>query len=93
MQKALKYHEYKAEKMNLISDLRTCTLPYESHGVNTILERIEHLTLNLVSFDNLLNLPDLVKTRIPAKYETNRQTWEQIVSETNLLNILEELRF
>lgn len=88
-----KYHEYNTDKMNLISDLRTCTLPYDSHGINTILERIEHLILNWLSFDNLLNLPDLVKARIPDKYETNRQTWEQIASETNQLNILEELRF
>jgi len=83
-----KYHEYKSNRNALIKDLQICTFPFIRHDQKTLIERVDCLILNWVSFDDLLGLPDLVTTQIPDKYRNNRKTWEQIFTELGRLDTL-----
>ena len=86
-----KYQDYTADRKLLENDLRLCTLHFLKHDVETLIRRINALTLNWVTFEDLLALPDLVEHHVPGKYRATRQTWEQVFSEMDSRDIFLEM--
>lgn len=86
-----KYQDYTTDRKLLENDLRLCPLTFLKHDVETLTRRIGALTLNWVTFENLLGLPNLVEHHIPGKYRTTRKTWKQVFGEMNRQDLFVEL--
>ena len=85
-----KFTEY--QKSNkLKKDLTLCPLPFLEHDLDTLISRISALTLNWVTFEELLGLPNLVEDYIPGKYRVTRESWKQIFSEIGREDLYIEL--
>jgi len=86
-----KFQDYKSNKESLAKDLQLCPLPFLKYDIDTLISRMEALTLNWVTFEELLGLSNLVEDHFPGKYKTTRDTWERIFTEMNAENIFKEL--
>jgi hypothetical protein len=73
-----KYNDYKFEPEKLEEDLRLCPLPFLKHDVETLIDRISALTLRWVTFEELLDLTNLVEDQIPGMHKVTRGHWESI---------------
>jgi hypothetical protein len=81
---------------NLKEDLKRCTIPFldKSHDnvYNTMVERINYLILNWVTFEDLLGLNNLVVGDPQnKKAKTDRDSWEQVLKEMKREDLIEEL--
>lgn len=76
-----KYFKYKADRKLLENDLRLCPLNFLKHDITALINRIDALTLNWITFEDLLGLPNLVEHHIPGKYRTRRNSWKEILNE------------
>jgi len=56
-----------------------------------LLQRTESLKLNWVTFEELLDLSNLVEDHIPGKYRTTLETWEQVFQEIHREDLFVEL--
>ena len=86
-----KFNEYKFEPEKLEKDLRLCPLPFLMHNVETLISRIKALSLCWVTFEELLELPNLVEDNIPGKHRVTKQSWKHIFSEMGADNLYNEL--
>jgi hypothetical protein len=69
-----------------------CPLSFFKHDVETLTRRIGALTLNWITFENLLGLPNLVKHHIPGKFPTTRKTSKQVFGEMKRQDLFVELK-
>jgi len=83
-----KYREYKEATKNLENDLRLCLLRFLKHDVEMLISRIGTLTLNWITFEDLLGLPNLVERHVPGKYRTTFETWDQVFNEMGRADLL-----
>jgi hypothetical protein len=86
-----KYHDYQTSRTLLENDLRLCPLTFLSHDEEILLERVKSLTLNWVTFEELLGLPDLVIDNIPGKYKTTITSWKEVFEEIGEKELYGEL--
>jgi hypothetical protein len=86
-----KYRDYSSNRSHLEKDLKLCPLPFQNHDLETLLQRIESLTLSWVTFEELLGLSSLVEDRVPGKYRTTMETWEQVCKEIHREDLFVEL--
>ena len=86
-----KYIDYISDKKLLEKDLRLCPLPFEKFDLDTLIDRINALKLNWVTFEELLGLSNLVEDRIPGKYRVTRDTWKQVFREIGTEKLFLEL--
>jgi hypothetical protein len=84
-----KYHEYITDKKRLENDLRLCPLHFLKHDVETLISRINALTLNWVTFEDLLRLPNLVEHYVPDKCRTTFETWNQVAHEMGRTDLMD----
>jgi hypothetical protein len=86
-----KYNEYKFEPEKLKTDLKLCPLPFLNHNFEVLIHRIEALTLRWVTFEELLELPNLVEDHIPGKFRVTKHSWKQIFSAMRAEDLYSEL--
>jgi hypothetical protein len=86
-----KYRDYTTNIKLLEKDLGLCPLPFLKHSMETLISRINALELNWVTFEELLDLPNLVEDHIPGKYRTTLKTWEQVFKEIHREDLFVEL--
>ena len=86
-----KFNEYKFKPEKLENDLKVCTLPFLKHDVETLISRIKALSLNWVTFEELLELPNLVEDHIPGKHRVTKQSWKEIFAEMGAEDLYIEL--
>lgn len=79
-----KYKEYKNEPEKLKKDLALCTFPFLKHDIETLINRADALKLNWVTFEELLELPNLVEHHRPGKYRVTIDSWKEIFSEMDM---------
>ena len=82
-----KYHDYKSSKESLAEDLRLCPLPFLDYDTDKLISRINVIKFNWVTFEELLELPDLVGDHTPCKYKT----WEGVLKEMGREDLFYEL--
>ena len=73
-----KYNDYKSDPEKLENNLRLCPIPFLKHDADTLVKRIEALRLNWITFEELLDLPNLVEDQVPGKYKVTMGNWKQI---------------
>jgi hypothetical protein len=86
-----KYNNYKFEPKKLEQDLRLCQLPFLKHDIEKMVERINKLTLRWVTFEDLLDLPDLLEDHVPGKYRCTYTCWKPIFHKIGLEQFYDEL--
>ena len=72
-------------------DLLLCDLPFSEFDFDILINRIDALKLNWVTFEELLGLSNLVEDHIPGKHMTTRDSWEQVFFEMGRKDLLIEL--
>jgi len=87
-----KFLDYNAATKNLENDLRLCPLRFLKHDVDTLITRVDTLTLNWVTFEDVLGLPNLVEHHVPGKYRTTFETWDQVFNEMDRADLLVDLK-
>jgi len=84
-----KYHDYTKDPTTLVKDLKLCNLPFLEHDEATLLSRIESLKLRWVTFEKLLDLPEIMAS---GKFqELNFATWKEIFREIRMLELYHEI--
>jgi hypothetical protein len=78
------YNEYEKNPKKLKEALVPCSLPFMKHNLETLISRIDVLKLNWVTFEELLELPNLVEDHIPGKYRVTIDSWEEIFSKVRM---------
>lgn len=86
-----KFQDYTTDNISLKNDLKLCTLPFLKHNIETLLNRIEALSLNWITFEELLGLPELVTPHVPGKYQTTFSNWQQVFKEMGAEELYKEL--
>lgn len=76
-----KFQSYKSDRKNLEKDLNLCPLSFLKYDISTLIDRIDSLKINWVTFEELLGLPDLVQDHIPGKYRCTQDSWKEIFTE------------
>jgi len=72
-----KYHDYVASRERLAEDLRMCPLGFLEYDVDKLINRMDVIRFNWVSFEELLGLPDLVDDHTLCNY----RTWQEVLRE------------
>jgi len=87
------FRAYLEDKNSLEEDLRKCHLEFLDYKMKkTVKERISALELNWVTFEELLQLPNLVEKCIPGKYRVTIDTWEEIFALLSMAGVVTELK-
>ena len=73
-----KYHDYTNDPTTLKKDLKLCTLPYLDHDEGTLMSRIKVLKLRWVTFEELLDLREIVAAEKFGNPVSNFSTWEEV---------------
>jgi len=83
--------DYTTDNISLKNDLKLCKLPFLNKGMKNLLDRVEALHLNWITFEDLLGLPELVTHHALGKYQTTYSTWQQVFKEMNAEELYREL--
>jgi len=79
------YNEYnKPGKLKLKKDLALYNLSFLNHDLETLIGRTRALILNWVTFEELLDLPNLVEHHRPGKYRVTINSWKEIFSKMGM---------
>ena len=92
---ARKYHEkfekYTNSPSALKHDLKLCPLTFLDHSIEILLDRVDSLILRWITFEELLDLPNLVSPKVPGKYQNNLLSWKQVFDKSGMSDIYDEL--
>ena len=86
-----KFEKYTSSALELKSDLKLCPLTFLNHNIDILLGRIDSLILRWVTFEELLDLPQLVSHNVPGKYKANFRSWKQVFVQGGMESIYGEL--
>jgi hypothetical protein len=88
------YYKYKNDKDELLKDLKKCSIDFKNpnHNDDILEKRVNNLTLNWITFEELLGLNDLVSNdNQKNEPKTNRDSWRQVFNEMNRTDLIKEL--
>ena len=87
-----KYREYTDDKKCLINDLMLGPSSF-GEGLNQeiLMERVDALVLNWVTFEELLGLDNLILPQIPDKHIARHGTWKDVFKEMGRLDVFSTL--
>lgn len=88
------YYNYKNNKDMLLKDLKKCTIEFHNpkHKYKLLEDRVNNLTLNWITFEELLGLNNLVSVDNQKNIlKTNRNSWKQVFNEMNRNDLIKEL--
>ena len=86
-----KFVKYTNDLSLLKKDLELCPLTFLKHSFDILFERLDSLILRWVTFEELLDLPNLVNHQVPGKYKTNMLSWKHVLSKINMSDVYEEI--
>ncbi len=85
------YHKYKKNPDTIATDLRLCNLPFLKHNVDILINRIKSLKLRWVTFEELLDINNIVEDYSPGKYRITFESWKQIFECAKLQSVYSEI--
>ena len=85
------FKKYQNNYKNIEYDLE-CEFKFKKYNQSFLEERIRNnLKLNWVTYEELLEIENLMETKIPEKFRTARESWQDVFQELNMKKLYDKL--